>query len=400
MLRLAVSDTSMSPISAKLANLTAPFSEATFDRARHGTGIGLSLAQQLAELMGGRLTVRHSTGRGTIMIFTGLLPSAVQADQGSTKAGESPGASVAKTPQTAPQSALQLNLADSGTKSVLLVDDNPSTRALIESMLDKNLFRVATCSNGRDALQALSIAPYDIVLMDLHMPEMDGTAAVQNLRAREAQRGLPRTPVIALGDAPFDLERQRCLAAGFDLHMSKPVRKSRLLEGMASLIASRPESSTSHNNTVAIGQRYAHRDALSLLAQGRVIDVSAAVEGLGGNAAIYLHAVEQLTPALSNWPARFRDTLGRGETERARQMALDMQSILDVVRAGPCAEALGRLAAVLAQPTQDHPLRDKAVAELDQEMHALLLALRQAVERLRQGRSEQTRKDHRQNSAL
>jgi CheY-like chemotaxis protein len=295
---------------------------------------------------------------------------------------------------------MQLNLADDGTKAVLLVDDNLSTRALIESMLDKEQFRVVTCSNGREALQALSIAPYDIVLMDLHMPEMDGTAAVQNLRASEAKRGLKHTPVIALGDAPFDLERQRCLAAGFDLHLCKPVRKSRLLEGMASLVAALPAPSASKRVAAAPGQRYAHRDALSLLAQGGAIDVNAAVEGLDGNAGIYLDAVEQLTPALYNWPTRFRDTLARGETERARQMALDMQSILDVVRALPCAAALGRLAGVLAQPSPDRQLRDHAIEELDQHMHALLQALRQAVDRLRQGRTEQAQKDHRHNSAL
>jgi CheY-like chemotaxis protein len=413
MLRFVVTDTSMSPMSSKLATLAAPFSEAIHERARHSTGIGLSLAARLAELMGGKLSVRHSSGRGSIMILTALLPRETaqptaalrNANTGSVHqgAGLSEGALSAPRPHS---SALSLSLADNGIRSVLLVDDNLSTRALIESMLDKNHFRVATCSNGREALNALEIAPYDIVLMDLHMPHMDGAAAVRQLRKQEAERRLRRTPVIALGDAPFSMERQRCLEAGFDDHMCKPVRKSRLLESIHALAASTAPVSTSAQ--AALGrpplpngsQRYVQRDALSHLAHDGVVDVNAAVEGLGGNASIYLDAIEQLTPALYNWPARFRDTLARGETERARQMALDMQSILEVVRATPCAAALGHLASVLNASTTEPGAQTQAVADLDRQMQALLLGLRHAVERLREGRNDLTEKQGKQNSAL
>ncbi len=415
LLRFVVTDTSMSPMSSKLATLAAPFSDAIHERARHSTGIGLSLAAQLAELMGGKLSVRHSSGRGSIMILTALLPretgqtGAALRDTNTSAARQVAGPSnaVSSAPRTH-GSALSLSLAGNGVKSVLLVDDNLSTRALIESMLDKNHFRVSTCSNGREALNALEIAPYDIVLMDLHMPLMDGSAAVRQLRKLEAERRLRRTSVIALGDMPFSMERLRCLEAGFDDHMSKPVRKSRLLESIHTHAASTALVSASATANlprppVPTGsQRYVQRDALSHLAHDGVVDVNAAVEGLGGNASIYLDAIEQLTPALYNWPARFRDTLARGETERARQMALDMQSILEVVRATPCAAALGHLARVLSASTTTpgDPTQSQALADLDRQMQALLLGLRHAVERLREGRNDLTEMQRKQNSAL
>ena len=98
-------------------------------------------------------------------------------------------------------------------------------------------------------------------------------------------------------------------------------------------------------------------------------------------------AIEHLAPALGNWPARFRDALSRQETERARQMALDMQGILEIVGAVPCAAALGRMADVLAQQDKSSGSYAAALGDLDGYLLPLLAALQQAAEKIRAGRA-------------
>jgi CheY-like chemotaxis protein/signal transduction histidine kinase len=399
MVRILVTDTSMSSISGTLSSITTPFCEAVQERARHGTGIGMNLAKQLAVLMGGKLSVRHSNGRGNVMIFTALLPEA------SALPDEANIFEPTKTEPPAPvaqesQPELNLSLVGDGSKVVLLVDDNASTRALIQAMLETERYRVVCCSTGAEAIRALNIAPYDIVLVDLYLAGMDGMATVQQLRQLEAQRRLVRTPAIALGAAPFDLERRKCLDAGFDDHLCKPVRRSRLLETISGLLSAKSSDRGTEQQATQSAHRYVHRDALNLLAQDNCIDVHDAVASLGGNSQIYLDAIEQLTPALYNWPARFQETLQRGDIERARQMALDMQSILEVVRARPCAQALGSVALTLLEKPLPTHRREEALTALDRQMLALLQCLRQAVDRLKEGRLTNGPIEKRQNSAL
>ena len=282
--------------------------------------------------------------------------------------------------------------------SILLVDDNFTTRELIGSMLDKQRFSVVTCSSGNEALDALKLTPFDVVLMDLTMPELDGWATVRILRRHEMEHRLRRTPVIALGSAPFEAERQRSLDAGFDDHLCKPLRKSRLIEAIA-LAAAMPAKAKPTPTPEPGAMRFDQRDALNLLSQDGMVDVRASIENLGGDATVYLDAIEHLAPALSNWPSRFRDALNRHDFQRARQMALDMQGILEIVGAGPCAAALGRMAAALSTQ-KSLPAHAAALGDLDGYLLPLLSALQQAAERIRHGRAELPRKEQGHNSAF
>ena len=130
-----------------------------------------------------------------------------------------------------------------------------------------------------------------------------------------------------------------------------------------------------------------------------MIDVRTAVGSLGGDASLYLDAIEHLVPALGNWPARFQDALNRHDLDRARQMAQDMQSILDVVAAVPCASALGRMADALASP-DDVVRHGAALADLDRHLQPLMRTLQQAVEIVRNARLERARREQGHNSAF
>jgi signal transduction histidine kinase/DNA-binding response OmpR family regulator len=407
LVRFTVTDTSLSPMTGRLASLVEPFEVPGQDARARLSAIGQALAERLVELMGGKLTVRHSDGKGTCVIFSVLLPAkapAVAAPSGETPRASDRPAARSEPASPEPAGGTAASGGDtviepvSGHVSVLLVDDNFSTRELIESMLDRKRYAVVPCANGREALEALETAPFDIVLMDLDMPELDGWSAMRILRRLESEKRLRRTPVIALGSAPFEAERQKALDAGFDEHLCKPLRKSRLLDSIARIIALPPKMATP---APAERQpaRYEQRDALNLLAQDGMVDVQTSVANLGGDASVYLDAIEHLAPALANWPTRFRDALNRREIERARQMALDMQGILEIVGAGPCAAALGRMAAVLGSQ-QDLPSHAAALGDLDGHLLPLLAALQQAAERIRAGRSETPRREQGHNSAF
>ncbi len=385
-IRFAFCDRSLSPETSKVASLVEPFTGAGTTR-RAPSGIGMTLARRLVGLMGGRLSVRQSPGKGSTVVLSLPLPVI---DKGEPL----------RAPVTTP-AALVETVAPQGPKtSVLLVDDNVSTRQLIESMLDTRQFTVVTCTNGREALQTLEISPYDVVLMDLHMPEMDGWTALRALRQRESTSNSRRTPVIALGSAPFELERQRCLDAGFDQHLCKPLRKSRLIECIVKLSQQALELTPPASTTARTGaMRYDQRDSLNLLGSEGLIDVRTAVESLGGDATLYLDAIEHLSPALDNWPERFKQTLDRREIERARQMAVDMQGILEVVGAGACAAALERMATLLTGNGDDTQIA-RGLLELDEHLQPIMQTLQAAVERIRLARQDRSRREQGHNSAF
>lgn len=413
LVRFTVTDTSLSPVTGRLASLMEPFEQGPTDARRRQSAIGQALSERLVELMGGKLTLRHTEGKGSCTIFSVLLPAPCTTapapavvDRPANAAELARGETVpASAPTTTPLPVLDglhgseaNNSARPGLVSVLLVDDNYSTRELIESMLDRKRYTVVPCSSAREALDALNLAAFDIVLMDLEMPDLDGWSAARILRRQEVERKQLRMPIIALGTAPFESERQKALDAGFDEHLCKPLRKSRLLQHMERLLALPAKSSTVASSE-APSLRFDQRDALNLLSQDGMVDVRNSVANLGGDANVYLDAIEHLAPALSQWPNRFREALAKRETERARQMALDMQGILEIVGAGPCAAALGRMAETLRNQRESSS-HAAALGDLDGHLLPLLSALQQAADRIRAGRSDLPRKEQGQNSAF
>ena len=110
---------------------------------------------------------------------------------------------------------------------VLLAEDNPVNQRLATRLLEKRGHRVVVASNGRQALEALESASFDLVLMDVQMPEMDGFEATAAIREKEKANGL-HLPVIALTAHAMKGDRERCLAAGMDGYLAKPIRQQEL----------------------------------------------------------------------------------------------------------------------------------------------------------------------------
>ncbi|HEU5134507.1 MAG TPA: ATP-binding protein [Steroidobacteraceae bacterium] len=195
-------DTGIGMSSEDLARLFTPFTQVAEARGhRGGTGLGLVITQKLVSLMGGEIQVTSEPGRGSSFAFTLELPVTEIVARSTT----------ARVPH------LHVGL------SVLVAEDNTVNQLIIETMLKQLGHGITLVGNGREALRRLAQDSFDVVLMDCNMPEMDGFEAMRLLRAGAAGVRDMRVPVIALTANAMDGDRERCLAAGMDDYLTKPV---------------------------------------------------------------------------------------------------------------------------------------------------------------------------------
>ncbi|MES2149484.1 MAG: PAS domain S-box protein [Pseudomonadota bacterium] len=210
---LSVSDTGIGIPRDKQADVFEAFQQEDGSTTRRfgGTGLGLSITRRLVELMGGRITLESAVGRGST--FCATLPATPAAGDETSGAGGEPDA--------APAAARR---ARAGL-SILLVEDNELNQRLAGILLTNWGHRVTIAGNGIDALQRHASGRFDMVLMDLQMPEMGGYEATAEIRRRE-QAGVPRTVIVAMTANAFEGDREKCIAGGMDDYLSKPFRSS------------------------------------------------------------------------------------------------------------------------------------------------------------------------------
>lgn len=217
-LRVEVSDTGVGMTQAVQDKLFVPFTQAdnSITREYGGSGLGLSIVRRLAQLMDGDVGVRSAPGEGARFHFE------VQVDIDPTPPDlASPAMDV-----SAPEAAVAMAGAAHGpTATVLLVDDNPVNRKVAQVMLGQMGLEVVMATNGQECLERLDegLAPA-FILMDVQMPVMDGLSATRHIRARESATGARHIPVIALTGGVFEGDTARCLEAGMDDFLAKPLK--------------------------------------------------------------------------------------------------------------------------------------------------------------------------------
>ncbi len=201
------------------ARLFQPFAQAEADTTRRfgGTGLGLAISRRLAELMGGEVEMESVPGVGTTMRLHVRLPRApVEALQPRATPGHA-------VPGFQPRPLPSVTDAERERSLVLLVDDHPTNRQVIQRQLALAGYASETAEDGEQGLAAWRSGRYALVLSDVHMPRMDGYQLARAIREEEARRGLARTPIVALTASALKGEDARCLAAGMDDYMAKPV---------------------------------------------------------------------------------------------------------------------------------------------------------------------------------
>ena len=219
LVEFAVIDTGIGIIEEKQELIFESFTQESNDTNRKygGTGLGLAITKQLVEIQDGKIKVISKKGEGSRFIFTIPYQKTLTIDSEKYKD--------------------QLLLLENS--KVLLVDDNPMNLLFAKSMLDKNNFITETCNSGDEALKKLQENDYDIILLDLHMPKMDGYELSRIIRTfGDKHKG--NTPIIALTAAATLNEIKKCFDSGMNDYLIKPFKKEELLTKIISLLLNNP----------------------------------------------------------------------------------------------------------------------------------------------------------------
>ncbi len=397
-LEIAVADTGIGiPLDAQrdiFENFTQADSSTT--RKYGGSGLGLAICRQLARLMGGDIRLASSPGRGSTFFVSLLLehagpqsehqqPELPQPEhslpnpaQPVTAHQEEPASTEQRTAQrTGPAPGAPQRVPQQASLAVLLAEDTPANVIIAQAYLKRLGHQCDHAADGRQALDMLSAKPYDLVLMDLEMPRMDGMETTGRLRAGEAGEANRATPVLAMTAHALDSYREKCLRAGMTGFITKPVSFQNLAEALAPF-APRPETATQrasarpHSpleintpaNTLANTGQFNHiqiNHTLSNHSQAKpgqpkppVLDLASALDLLDGDAALLGVVLDTYAEDMPLKRAALRSGLERlkaGEQQAQADLRLAAHSLrsasasIGAQPASKAAEALEQAAA-------------------------------------------------------
>lgn len=342
-LRLEVSDTGIGIQPMQQALIFQPFSQGDPGIQQHygGTGLGLALCERLVKAMGGRLKVTSLPGRGSIFAFDLDLEA------------------VAAAPKPAATEAALRHPGFDGLR-VLVAEDHAVSELLMRKLLGHLNCEVTTARNGRDAAYLWSRGGVDLILMDVEMPDVSGVEATQDIRRREAAGGLERTPIIAVTAHSTRGARERCIAAGMDSYIAKPV-------SLGTLAAVIEEALHARRAPKAAEERRSALDPAKLL------------ERLGGDKAALAEIATTMREDLAVRMPGLQDAFERRDRKSAHLHAHALKGALDIMTASRAAQlAKGLETAARKQAwelfSRAMPMFDSELARVDSELADLLKA--------------------------
>ncbi|MDD4651823.1 MAG: ATP-binding protein [Methanothrix sp.] len=212
--RFSVTDSGVGIPENWINQLFQPFTQidSSTTRTYGGTGLGLAICRNLVEMMGGKIWVESQLGKGSTFYFTIVSQSATKM----------------QAPSMVEDNNSKVGPMHSKARSmrILLAEDNPINQMMMMKMLKKLGYNADIAANGLEVLKFLEIQPYDLILMDIQMPEMDGFQATREIRKLWASGDRPK--IIAITANALEGDQERCLAAGMDGYISKPLRLDKL----------------------------------------------------------------------------------------------------------------------------------------------------------------------------
>ncbi len=231
-LRFSIRDTGIGIAAGDVDRLFQSFEQADTSTTRRygGSGLGLAISRSLVELMGGTIRVDSEVGRGSTFMVDLELPAV---------SGSRP-----RDPATAVHAERTASLVERSAAArrpgarVLLAEDSPINQRVASELLRLTQVTVDVAGDGRSAVRMATETPYDLILMDVQMPAIDGLTATREIRRAP---GREHTPIVAMTANAFDDDRQACLDAGMDDHLGKPVDADRLFETVARWIPPRSD---------------------------------------------------------------------------------------------------------------------------------------------------------------
>ncbi len=358
-LEFAVRDSGIGIPPADLERLFQPFAQGDPSMARRygGTGLGLSICKNLVQMMGGQIWVESEEGQGTTVFFQTRLPLAKEVPGGD----DAP----AHVPITA-----------CAPLRILLAEDNIANQKVAKYILRERGHIVDIASDGKEAVRLSEQSPYDVILMDLQMPELNGLDATAAIRKRED--GGRRIPIVAMTAHAMQSDRDRCLAAGMDGYLCKPVRREDLIETVEKLAAKDYHRKPS-DRLPAQGEdpQPAVSNPQSVLPDSAAFDLDAALARLDGNFELFKEMTQIFFSDALGLVPEMRAAAAAGDAATIERKAHRLKGTLLYLGAEAVVEAVARVE-FLAR-SGDLAGAATAIRTVEEEMPRLTAALRDHV---------------------
>ncbi len=372
--RCAVRDTGIGIAPDVRDRIFEAFAQADSSTTRRfgGTGLGLAISRRLVQLMGGEIGADSTPGVGSIFWFTAPLahPAAELALE------TDPGRGGSRDPTPSPPSVPSAATSAPATHRwrVLVVEDNPVNQAVAVAILESLNYQAEVAGDGKEAVEAVARARYDLILMDCQMPVMDGFAATAAIRRWEQALGRTRLPIIALTANVMQGFREQCLAAGMDDYLSKPFQQAQLQHMLRRWLPIDPNPATHPFEPSPPPPAADLAEPPRESAEPPVWDRAGMLKRIGDDEALAEKVVELFLADLPPRIQALEDLLATGDLAGARRQAHTIKG----ASANVGGEALRALAATLEQAVARGDAR--AVQNRMDDLRAEFARLRQVME--------------------